>query len=896
MSWSSVRGNGRYNPPIGNNTPLSPSPSPNHGELFRDRGIELSEAGDYDGAIPMYDTALSYEHSDVTTLLYRSFAHTLRRTPDLEKALQDAEQAVQIDQTKWKAWKQKGEILRSQGNIPEAIGALTKAADLASGLDRLELQRLLQSVKHVSPVNPASTQQTPSPPSPPEGSGTGPPPSTSTTAPDRTTTSQPQQAAPNNTSNHVSTQPNASKPPSRTQNVNQFGNQNRQPSTARSQSLQNINSVSDPQSPTPQISTQANTEPAPLQQSNQPQVTRNFNVETVNQSTTPTVLPFSGEDLINSAQPNEPPPSYSQGTSISITEANRRSTELNLALAAQNKGCIGIRPYTTSDGIDVVQLIYEGMTQAELTTREIGKPIFLHDKFKSMVVSSYNIPGTNWLDLDPESSEHYEGKLGGTVAIQGYSEEYRTYQLIKRPLVKLALEASSGFKEVDLEKIVTHARLIQSLPTTENDEALKKLLNLSSTESLNRSLYDHPTRFLDFSKSRTLTQHVLGTEDQDIGCKSFLFQIVIGAELLIRMRKQPVNISYQGIVTDNISALLVASAAWMKSVTITGPRQQGLRYLFAAQEHRRNSEALIRFAECMQWPYMDEARNYMEDAYINLGSAKEAISLDICDWLYGLILPGKFFRHRILCCLVFASCSSRALKGAPFYDNGLIVADKSYWPKITVLGRVLGGFHSCKSICGWVGPLPKPAGNVSGWVRLISRSVDVPVPVSRKNDILVTFGFDPNSEDSSNIVESITNVNNWAAADPPSIPPNDSSQSVLKSIELALNAPGPDSPLVDTDLPQEQYRASLKFLVNGVSVTYTLYSNPIFVSAPPCVGTHPLHKRTAQKYHQNTVRVPDLKNHYPIPNELLVINALGKNEETGVVMLALRHWHHVKRD
>ena len=398
--------------------------------------------------------------------------------------------------------------------------------------------------------------------------------------------------------------------------------------------------------------------------------------------------------------------------------------------------------------------------------------------------------------------------------------------------------------------------------------------------ALSRSVYEHPTRFIDFSMSRTFSQHSLGTGKDGIGMKNFFFQILIGAEILVRLWKEPLTSSYRGIITNNISALMVLSHYWMQHVTIQGPKEGIHRYPICAQDQRRHAEALIKFGEAIAWPFMDEARAYIEDAYHYLLSGQQGVGYDICDWLYGLILPGKIFRHRIMACLVYASSTIRSLNAAPYFENGLVVKGKSYWPKRTVLARVLGGLRNPRAVCGWVGPCPAPLGDVTGWVRLNARTVDIPTPVSRQDGSLAYFGFDDISEDGNSIIESVTNPNEWIHADPPTLSATDPARSALKSIELTLIPPARIPPLINADLPQEEYRASLNFEVNGTPTKYTLYSNPIFVCAPPCVGTHTIQRRRAQKFLRDAVRVPELKDCYLDNTNLLIINALAPGEET----------------
>jgi hypothetical protein len=415
--------------------------------------------------------------------------------------------------------------------------------------------------------------------------------------------------------------------------------------------------------------------------------------------------------------------------------------------------------------------------------------------------------------------------------------------------------------------------------------------------ALNRSLYDAPTRFIDFSKARNISNNTLGSSNgHGIGLQNFLFQILLGAELLIRLRKEPVTTNYVGLITDAISALMVLSASWMQNVTIQGPRATvsppstttttlnslSPRYTLVAAQHQLQAEGLIRFGETLSWPYMDEARNYIENAYQDLISNTQTVDLDTCDWLFGLTLPGKIFRHRIMCCLVYASPSVRSFNPAPFWDNGLVVRNKSYWPRRSVLGRVLGGLKNPRSVCGWIGPFPAPDGGFPGWIRLNARRVDIPVPVSTTETSLQSLGFGPMDEIDSPqaILQSITDPNEWIQTCPPSRPTNDSSRSVFKAIHLTEIPNATVTPAgASTAGTSKEYRASLDFEVNGSPICYTLYSNPIFVYAPPCIGTHTMHRRQAQNYLSNVVRVADLKEAYTPSDSLVIIDALGQGEE-----------------
>ncbi|KAG8808530.1 hypothetical protein FRC17_003905 [Serendipita sp. 399] len=82
-----------------------------------------------------------------------------------------------------------------------------------------------------------------------------------------------------------------------------------------------------------------------------------------------------------------------------------------------------------------------------------------------------------------------------------------------------------------------------------------------------------------------------------------------------------------------------------------------------------------------------------------------------------------------------------------------------------------------------------------------------------------------------------------------------------------------------------QYRASMTFKIdNEPSVTYTLYTNPVFVTPPSCQGgPHKIHLRELPKFQRNVWNVEDLKAAEPVDyedNGVMVINATGKGAET----------------
>jgi len=97
----------------------------------------------------------------------------------------------------------------------------------------------------------------------------------------------------------------------------------------------------------------------------------------------------------------------------------------------------------------------------------------------TMAIDTLGYPGNTFLDMDCESSMHYEGKVPGTTSISGYSEEYREYQLLKSPLLNLSLEGTDTLPTMALDKIVDRIRSRQRQPTAEDNVVLRECLGLS---------------------------------------------------------------------------------------------------------------------------------------------------------------------------------------------------------------------------------------------------------------------------------------------------------------------------------------------------------------------------------------------------------------------------------
>lgn len=503
-------------------------------------------------------------------------------------------------------------------------------------------------------------------------------------------------------------------------------------------------------------------------------------------------------------------------------------------------------------------------------------------------------PGNNFLDKDCEVSARYAGSIPGTTTITGYSLEYRLYQMSRD--ADLQMESlRQGLPQNQLANIVTRLQNLQI--DLEDNEGLKPLLGMSQIHTLQcgfgpngrlqdridnicymitRTHFDEPTRVRDFSAIGNLSSLLKPPATQPTQLRDFLFQILLGFELLIRLRRQVVQPSYSSIITYNISCMMVAASQFKTNVRIVQnpatPGSASPTYGFVPLNHNSHAQGLIKFAETIKWPFLDEAKRFIYTATSNMAIGTWPSGAYLCDFLFGLVLPGKMFRHLILCALVQATPSIGTLGVASYYDNGLVLHRRaSYWPQRTVLGRVLGGSQDMVSCCGWIGPAPAPRGTsshgvINGWVFISTENACIPTPVV--TPLIATTAQPPEDP------------NNFIIPTPPTQEPNNRG-SVLKHINLDMitNRTVQAILALVPGLAQEAYRASLDFEINGAPVRYTLYKNPIFVTAPPCVGTHPMLRSVAEKWLCGTVTVANLRTTIPEVGKLLIINALGDGDE-----------------
>ncbi|KAF2211646.1 hypothetical protein CERZMDRAFT_42813 [Cercospora zeae-maydis SCOH1-5] len=292
---------------------------------------------------------------------------------------------------------------------------------------------------------------------------------------------------------------------------------------------------------------------------------------------------------------------------------------------------------------------------------------------------------------------------------------------------------------------------------------------------------------------------------------------------------------------------------------------------FHSHVHESQVDGLLHFAEKMRWPYLSEVRVTAEEAYSKMHTGGGVNSF-VADWLYGLTLPGKHFAFKIMATLIQCSPSVAGTIGtAKFLESNVVLQKQSYWRARSVVGRVLGAMPGVKSLGGWVGPLPAveisppPAAGAFQplLVRLKTRQIPPQRPVQAGDNTIYIGGRHDRFRDTKpalneDIDAYIADMISNEAYSAPQPPAKLQRSVVVTSIGLKRVAPELGTSTTDTagqnhdNGNEAEYRASVTFSITPgqqESVTYTLFTNPIFITLPTCYnGPHRAHRRELKRY------------------------------------------------
>ncbi|GJJ75445.1 hypothetical protein EMPS_07803 [Entomortierella parvispora] len=376
---------------------------------------------------------------------------------------------------------------------------------------------------------------------------------------------------------------------------------------------------------------------------------------------------------------------------------------------------------------------------------------------------------------------------------------------------------------------------------------------------------NNPDQFMDFTEESSISVYF-----KVLGIANTLYQILLATELRLRLPLQ--GHYFTGMATRVLKSSLIVSKRWMDHVRLSIVEDSQVQW--RSNIHEQQIDGLVRFADLMDWPYMESLRPQAETVYARLVSG-ETVSSHIWDWLFGVIIPGKYISFKIMTALVLLTPETKHLEPAPRYDSGLKLEDVSYWRLTTVIGRVFGSSDQVSAAMHWVGPCPTIAFAEGSepekdtklqWLNIKARNVDNAEFFDMDNfgvddsDLMDCFDTDLKAIQANPelFFSEVENLDNWVV--PESIPAfSDKDKKDVMFSTLKLQK-APIARTVKDPKPEDfEYTASVQFTIQGSAVHFTLYTNVCFVCSHPCIGSHRVHKRQLPKLTKIVVLAKDLK-------------------------------------
>ncbi|KAG0053515.1 hypothetical protein BGZ83_000932 [Gryganskiella cystojenkinii] len=521
-------------------------------------------------------------------------------------------------------------------------------------------------------------------------------------------------------------------------------------------------------------------------------------------------------------------------------------------------------------------------------TTDASKP--QHDAFKLIQVgeimnkrNKYD-SGPKFDSLDVEITDKYEGALPGTLTAKAYAAEM-TLLAKKDNSIRFVFSSRLPPEGLTVIKLVERLTDLQAngLWPTYNERDLYNELHkyvgpdgstwvdpnykyqMHQQVSELVDVLNNRDRFVDFTDESSISLYF-----QVLGIADTIYQILLATELRLRLPRQ--DHYFTGMETRVLKSSLIVSKRWIDHVRLSIVEDNQVQW--RSNIHEQQIDGLVRFADLMDWPYMESLRPQAETVYANMLGG-EIISSHIWDWLFGVIVPGKYTSFKIMTALVLLTPETKHLESAPCYDSGLKLEDATYWRLTTVIGRVLGGSDQVSAAMHWIGPCPtivfaegsEPENDTKlQWLSVKARKVDNAELVDMDNfdvddsNLMACFGTDYEAiqADPEFFFSEVGNMDNWVVPESiPALSDKDKNDVVFSSLKLQK---APVAMTVKDPTPKDfEYTASVQFIIQGSPVHFTLYTNVCFVCSHPCIGSHHVHKRQLPKLIKTVVLVKDLK-------------------------------------
>ncbi|KAJ5369216.1 uncharacterized protein N7496_008976 [Penicillium cataractarum] len=329
------------------------------------------------------------------------------------------------------------------------------------------------------------------------------------------------------------------------------------------------------------------------------------------------------------------------------------------------------------------------------------------------------------------------------------------------------------------------------------------------------------------------------------GFIDFMRQMVIARELTLRI--QLANQRWYGGITRRVIYDMIAADLWTRHVEI---KPVAAAFGIPKAVFQRQVHGIIRFVDEMRWPYADEIQ---KEANHLLEKNPEEIALDLRlqDWLMGLVLPGARLPLILVGVLYQLSPTLRPhipTESVKFRDGnfGIVYPEASYWNVRSVLGKVLAplsrdqetNHRKVHCLGGWVGPCLSPS--------LPECRLGLTVSLSTRQPPFAPLELDSSIGDATKTTLSSIggqgHGGEWMLPTPPEL----SRDTVaLQTVRLSK---APKADLSAKDALYYTARIDFRLGRSRTFVTFTLYTNSVFVSVPPCRGTHKVDPHAAGRY------------------------------------------------
>ncbi|KAJ5613409.1 hypothetical protein N7510_006603 [Penicillium lagena] len=319
----------------------------------------------------------------------------------------------------------------------------------------------------------------------------------------------------------------------------------------------------------------------------------------------------------------------------------------------------------------------------------------------------------------------------------------------------------------------------------------------------------------------------------------FIRQLLLAREANLRIQRA--ERSWYGGITKRAIYDMVAADLFARHMEPQNGPEQG--YTPSPSLVKQQLDGVIKFADEMQWPYADEIQ---QAARILQNTKVDEMNIDlrVSDWICGWVLPGGTFSMILVAVLYNLSSTLRGhlpvgaiqIKLGCF---GIVFPNASYWSVRSVLGKVLAplaldsesGLSQVRCLGGWVGPCLSVSLPDCAFGRLVTLSGHPPPSV--------------NSQDKETTKHKNKQEHGaaWTLPTPPKL---STDAAVLQTVRLSKAPPSPETMAKDA----ESFTARLDFRLSRSQIfaTFTLYTNSVFIAAPPCQGTHKVDLHASERY------------------------------------------------